>query len=156
MQSQNKPDINNNNENDTKTKSYLIAQKTLSHKDQVQAFRILACKELRDHVSKRYPTSANTTSENSDEDSKIKTENESEKSQKSAAENALLVLQAASSNASKSPTPSTTATTQNSINSKNFDSERIERLLLRVSSLKKMNTPIMEELFSTMPSAMFK
>ena len=29
----------------------------------------------------------------------------------------------------------------------NIDSERIERLLLRVSSLKKMNTSIMEELF---------
>jgi len=28
-----------------------------------------------------------------------------------------------------------------------YDSERIERLLLRVSSLKKMNTSIMEELF---------
>jgi hypothetical protein len=29
----------------------------------------------------------------------------------------------------------------------NYDSERVERLLLRVSSLKKLNTSIMEELF---------
>ena len=64
----------------------------LSHKDQVQSFRMLACKELRDYCT-----------------SKMKTDDQE-----------------------LHP---------------NFDSERVERLLLRVSSLKKLNTSIMEELF---------
>ena len=40
-----------------------------------------------------------------------------------------------------------TIKTENSEDSSKFDSERAERLLLRISQLKKMNTAIMEELF---------
>ena len=77
------------------------AQKLLSHKDQVQSYRMLASKELREHCVK-----------------------------------------------SASQTTSTTNSHENETHSQQTnDSERIERLLLRVSSLKKMNTAIMEELF---------
>lgn len=75
-------------------KSYAAAQKMLSHKDQVQSFRMLASKEMRDYCTNK------KTSDNADQQ-----------------------LHAA------------------------YDSERVERLLLRVSSLKKLNTSIMEELF---------
>lgn len=59
----------------------ITAQKILCYKDQIKAFRVLACKELREKIQP------------------------------------------------------------------NNDIERVERLLLRISSLKKMSTPLMEELF---------
>lgn len=78
--------MNNNlvKESSTTNKSLTTAQKILVHKDKVQSFRILACKELQAHIAS---------------------------------------------------------------NQVNTDPERIERLLLRLSSLKKISTPIMEELF---------
>lgn len=79
------------------------AQKLLSHKDQVQSYRMLACKELREHCTR---SAAQTSS---------------------------------SSNSNENETHSQTAV--------QVDSERVERLLVRVSSLKKLNTSIMEELF---------
>lgn len=69
------------NQQQQQQQSLTIAQKILCHKDQIKAFRVLACKELREKISK------------------------------------------------------------------NEDVERVERLLLRISSLKKMSTPLMEELF---------
>ena len=72
-----------------------MAQRTLTQKDQVQSFRMLACKELREHVFKN---------------------SNSDQSAVAAAKEAA-------------------------------DSERVERLILKVSTLKKINTTVMEELF---------
>lgn len=69
------------NQQQQQQQSLAAAQKILCHKDQIKAFRVLACKELREKISQ------------------------------------------------------------------NNDVERLERLLLRISSLKKMSTPLMEELF---------
>ena len=80
-------------------KNLSMAQRAITHKDQVQSFRMLACKELRDHAQKNNQTEA----------------------------------------ASNSSTLNSTE--------KNSDFERPERLLLKVATLKKINTSIMEELF---------
>lgn len=73
--------VNSADTNQQQQQSLTIAQKILSHKDQIKAFRVLACKELRGKICQ------------------------------------------------------------------NDDVERVERLLLRISSLKKMSTTLMEELF---------
>lgn len=85
--------------------SLTLAQKLLTHKDQVQSFRMLACKELRDHVNRINLKKHLEKSSESDESS------------------------------SSSPVQV------------NSDCERVERLLIRIALLKKMNTTIMEELF---------
>ena len=79
-----------------------MAQRAIAHKDQVQSFRMLACKELREQVQKNSLDTAQKT----------QLSNES---------------------------------TSNASNSTDF--ERQERLLLKVATLKKINTSTMEELF---------
>ena len=76
------------------------ANKLLSHKDQVQSFRILASRELREHVFRTGKLGHLAAKE---------------------------------------------APTETKLSC--VDPDRVERLLLRVSSLKKLNTSIMEELF---------
>ena len=94
--------------NNNPTKAFLKAQKALTFKDQVKSFRSLACKQLRDYISKmnmKQETSTETNAEKAEgEDKEKKTETI-------------------------------------------FDSERAERLLLKIASLKRMNTVIMEEVF---------
>lgn len=119
MKSQNPLDINNNG-----FKNANIAEKILAAKDQAQSFRMLACKELREHINKNINSNSmleksSDKSNNADENDKsIKEENEKN-------------------------TDSVNASNQTNL----YDSERLERLLLRVSSLKKLDTSIMEELF---------
>lgn len=99
VHSQNQFDQNNN-----PTKLFLKAQSALDSKDQVQSFRALACKELRDYVYATYSNESTTKTSNSEFDS----------------------------NDSKETI---------------YDPERVDRLLVKISSLKKMNTTIMEEIF---------
>jgi len=75
-------------------KSLLSAQKILARKDQVQAYQMLACRELREQVKRPYESIAS-----------------------------------------------------GSLAKQIMDMERVERLVLRLSSLKKINVGIMEELF---------
>jgi hypothetical protein len=80
-----------------------MAQRAITQKDQVQSFRMLACKELKDYIQKN--THGNV---NGDKASNTNLLNGAEK---------------------------------------NTDFERPERLLLKVATLKKINTSVMEELF---------
>ena len=84
-------------------KNLSMAQRAITHKDQVQSFRMLACKELKDYAQKNIHGNLN-----GDKASNTNLSNGAEK---------------------------------------NSDLERPERLLLKVATLKKINTSIMEELF---------
>ena len=98
----------------------IAAEKILAAKDQAQSFRMLACKELREYINNNFKL-AKPTDNNTIESNTNKKEVNDEKN------------------------------ANNSINNNNqtniYDTERLERLLLRVSSLKKLDTSIMEELF---------
>ena len=93
-------------------KNISMAQRAVTHKDQVQSFRMLACKELREHVLK---TSCPKSKDSSSDESTTASGGE--------ANEAKLCEKS------------------------NGDSERVERLLLKVSTLKKITTSVMEELF---------
>ena len=95
-----------------------MAHKLLSYKDQVQSYRMLACKELREHVFSLNRGSCTSSSSSNKESSSTVKEEATE-----------------------------TFLTQATNDSSKHDHERVERLLLRLSSLKKMNTSIIEELF---------
>lgn len=129
-QLQNQFDINGNH-----TEAYLNAQKLLSCRDQVKSYRMLACRQLRDHINStqnRVKLESGVGSKDGGESPsgggtpKPSTEDESTPSNKPMTMMDLMDESSGSCGA---------------------DSERFERLMLRMASLKRINASLVEELF---------
>lgn len=129
-QLQNQFDINGNH-----TEAYLNAQKLLSCRDQVKSYRMLACRQLRDHINStqnRVKLESGVGSKDGGESPsgggtpKPSTEDESTPSNKPMTMMDLMDESSGSCGA---------------------DSERFERLMLRLASLKRINASLVEELF---------
>jgi hypothetical protein len=158
-------DINKNQLSDRS--SFEIAQKLLSHKDKVQAYKILACKELRKHVENKIQqhieedqtsSSALTLDHNEIVDSnepiisksdKFNVHSPTNNSNESLIDSQQQQLKQNSSQNKQETSSLITAIPSNTFDTKMemLDPERVERLLLRLNSLKKLDNSVMEELF---------
>lgn len=154
-QLQNQLDVNGN-----QTDCYLNAQKLLSYRDQVKSYRTLACKELRDHIeTTRNNQNSLSTTRNGGLLAECTTANNNNNNNNPVSES--IVSDQLNGDATNKPDdelklPITNGTKQqhqslsiidDAQTGSAVDPERVERLLLRMSSLKKVNISIMEELF---------
>jgi hypothetical protein len=166
---QNQYDINGN-----PTECFLAAQKLLAFRDQVKAFRMLACKELREHIEMSSVEQQQQQQQQQESSPSCKTADDSTDGIKAETNGDNNSIGSNSSNGC-SPTPiddeasvgdltgnnNNISKSQNLSNNNNnnldesngngetncFDGERMERLLMRIGTLKKINISIMEELF---------